>query len=1001
MTSQWTSPSDIRARLQRLWDRGEILRAHLSDEPIFPLSFNVKRPSSKVFGSEFSEVRQWIAELKADSKEEKGYGFELEWEEVNLRQVGKNRIPRRVVVPTEQDALAILRLRTQAARWDALIGQTLEAFPQLESWIRKRPLKLLELAEDWEGVLSVLEWFSRNPRSALYLRQVDVPGVDTKFIEGRRSLLGELLEFVLDADCINPTSTKGVKTFERRFGLRSKPLRLRVRSLDPALHFSGLTDVEAPISEWADQALPVGRLILTENETNFLAFPPMPGSAIAFTAGYSIDRVARIPWLRDRLVFYWGDIDTHGFGILDLLRKWIPKARSFLMDHETLLTHRSLWVEEPDPRADALERLTTDESELYEDLVSDQFGRNVRLEQERVSFSHVQQAIAWIEETSKRCFPAPTELGLAISAQQHFEEEAEQWIEAAGVRNWVLGDPLLDWLDQHGKEAGFSRDDELPTYDERLDFSRFIGERGRAFLRAVVSHVERQCTVLVVPPHDSASEWAAATAAALQAGAPVISNGLLADARRRSFSRPELLVRADMFHELFPETMLPGHPAGDSAQGSPDAIRYHPVLVRFRSFDLTVDGHVSTASGQLLHAVEAWFHGSALGAIQGQSPTAAYLLGRSAFRAERGLGSGSAIERLARVDMDRWLPQRECYLGDVARSAAGWQRRLAVHGAGWTVLPCPSVPELYPHARNRNDAPWHAAKRRISEQLEELTLLPGVNPARRQAAHGAGLFKWSQAEVGAATLGVDSALVGSQIEAVLAANRASAPVVVPDQIELSSHAWRRPAPVEFFVDFETVVPFGIARSSRGSRIVQVGCGHVTPSGEWQFSQWTVDSLDGGEERQLIDSWMSHMLEVARDRETELSCARVCHWSAAERVQLETALNSARERHPDSRWPDVPWFDVLHDLVRAAPIGVTGAFDFGLESITKAMQAAGFIDTAWPPGPVDGLGALVGACVAAEEAGPMSQHPVMLAIGRYNEIDCRAVRDVLTWLREHR
>ena len=48
-------------------------------------------------------------------------------------------------------------------------------------------------------------------------------------------------------------------------------------------------------------------------------------------------------------------------------------------------------------------------------------------------------------------------------------------------------------------------------------------------------------------------------------------------------------------------------------------------------------------------------------------------------------------------------------LASLTRTALDWIRRLRVEGAAWRVLPEPSVPELYPHARNTRDAPCESA----------------------------------------------------------------------------------------------------------------------------------------------------------------------------------------------------------------------------------------------------------------------------------------------------
>ena len=98
-------------------------------------------------------------------------------------------------------------------------------------------------------------------------------------------------------------------------------------------------------------------------------------------------------WLDERTVVYWGDIDTHGFRILDRLRDHFPRARSMLMDRATLLAHETQWVDEPSPIRDPLTRLTEAEQALYHDLVEDSFGPAVRLEQERVSYAAITKTL--------------------------------------------------------------------------------------------------------------------------------------------------------------------------------------------------------------------------------------------------------------------------------------------------------------------------------------------------------------------------------------------------------------------------------------------------------------------------------------------------------------------------------------------------------------------------------------------------------------------------------
>lgn len=98
---------------------------------------------------------------------------------------------------------------------------------------------------------------------------------------------------------------------------------------------------------------------------------------------------SRSTGLADRQVFYWGDIDTHGFAILDRLRARVPAAESILMDETTLTAHEQHWAGEPSQTKAELQRLTRDESHLYAGLLADRWGESIRLEQERVRFSHL------------------------------------------------------------------------------------------------------------------------------------------------------------------------------------------------------------------------------------------------------------------------------------------------------------------------------------------------------------------------------------------------------------------------------------------------------------------------------------------------------------------------------------------------------------------------------------------------------------------------------------
>jgi hypothetical protein len=386
----WTTPADLRAQVQRLWERGELLRAAVSDAIAWPLRLSLKAPAASDLSDCFEAVREWVLAL-AEAPQ-----IRIEWRDWNHRVQGAQRLPAAVWLDALQHALAFIGKTPEAQRFVILWQQTERAQPALMAWLFRRPLQALELAERWQRLLSVVAWLQGHPRPGVYLRQVDVPGVDSKFIEAHRGVLIELLDLVLPAEAID-ASASGAAQFTRRYGFRDKPVRIRFRLLDARVATlpgcTGLSDITLDAASFATLDLPVECVFITENETNFLAFPEVPHAIVVFGAGYGWEALAQAAWLQRCALHYWGDIDTHGFAILDQLRALYPQAASLLMDRETLLAHRAQWGEEPTPVRHELTRLTPSERALYDDLRFDHDQPRLRLEQERIGFSSVAERL--------------------------------------------------------------------------------------------------------------------------------------------------------------------------------------------------------------------------------------------------------------------------------------------------------------------------------------------------------------------------------------------------------------------------------------------------------------------------------------------------------------------------------------------------------------------------------------------------------------------------------
>lgn len=372
----WSTTEDIAARVRRRWSSGSLLRAYAANEPFPRIEVPLRGPRVAEIGDRFTDVQRWISDLQTGARD--GSRYRLEVVSVGGRLIGRNELPSRAILDSYDQAWSLLRVGGEVARFDeARAAASVE--PVVDHWIAQHPLRAVSLAEDMSRVVAAFRWLEDHRGSGRYLREMAAPGVDTKFAEQHREVLGQLLGV--------PTTTGGFLT---GLGLATKPAFIRMRP-DPGLGlFAPVSEVALRGDELSQLEIDVNHALIVENEITYLSVPIRSGGVVLWGKGFDVDRAGSLPWLREADITYWGDIDTHGFAILNRLRAMLPQTRSILMDRSTLLSHRERWGAEPSPTSAPLRHLTADESSLYGDLVTDQLGSQLRLEQERIAWPWAQ-----------------------------------------------------------------------------------------------------------------------------------------------------------------------------------------------------------------------------------------------------------------------------------------------------------------------------------------------------------------------------------------------------------------------------------------------------------------------------------------------------------------------------------------------------------------------------------------------------------------------------------
>ncbi|MGO4858492.1 Wadjet anti-phage system protein JetD domain-containing protein [Arthrobacter sp. 2MCAF14] len=404
----WTTLAGLRSLSTAAWDRGQLLREALEPTEAYPRRRALKRPSAAELRDDYAAAREWATELFASVGT-----YTLETVDVGRTTIGSNHLPAAAVFARVEDEVAFAGKTRELGQVRSLAERLAGVDPALSAWAMRRPLQLLALSDAALTAARIALWLRANPGPGIYLRQLSLPGVHTKFIETHRRVIDEMLAVLqhrppeddpLEAGVhvsdgagplLSPIARTPAARFAERHGFLHPPELVRFRLLDPDIPLLGdARDVMVTAEAFCTLRLPVTSVLITENLVNFLALPDRPQSMALFGAGYGFSALRDAEWLLDCEVLYWGDLDTHGFRILDQLRSVHPHVSSVLMDEATLLDHREAWSVEASPSRAQLARLTPEEAKVYESLGNNRYGSGVRLEQELIRWDWALERIA-------------------------------------------------------------------------------------------------------------------------------------------------------------------------------------------------------------------------------------------------------------------------------------------------------------------------------------------------------------------------------------------------------------------------------------------------------------------------------------------------------------------------------------------------------------------------------------------------------------------------------
>ncbi len=330
----------------------------------------------------------------------------------------------------------------------------------------------------------------------------------------------------------------------------------------------------------------------------------------------------------------------------------------------------------------------------------------------------------------------------------------------------------------------------------------------------------------------------------------------------------------------------------------------------------------------------------------------------------------------------------------IQRSLA-WIDNLNHYYDEWLIYPKPTITELYPNM-NIKTGPWYNEKKRLAEEIQEITLVWNISYHKRCLLHDKGIYTWQ-----------DPLLLNNIYpyevketerrriqEKMIHMNKQNELKISPRRIknlEFINHIKDKSNSI--VLDFESVINLDERTSYFNDeirdeipKICIIGCINLKNN---VFKDFTIRYLTLDEEEKIIKYWLQYLKRVVG------SNIKIYHWSSAERVYIDYM----REKYPHLDYPNFTYVDLL-SYFKSEPITIQGCFGYGLKEIVKMLYNHELIKNKWIDD-TDGLEAMIEVIQKSKDALskkiPIKRYTEIKKIIYYNYMDCKVIVDILEML----
>ena len=573
------------------------------------------------------------------------------------------------------------------------------------------------------------------------------------------------------------------------------------------------------------------------------------------------------------------------------------------------------------------------------------------------------------------------------------------WVSVTKTKNYILHDTIIDWFDEKKTPYTGGMGTNTANY---YKFNNLLQQKGLKFEDMIINKLSKKYTLVKIINHISElkQEKMEDTLNEMKKGTPIIAQAPLYNTLNMTHGIADLLVRSDYINKIFITKIL-NKEENRGCDISPN-YHYRVIDIKWSAIPLCVNGkHIRNDARYPSYKGQLAIYNSALGNLQGYTPSSTYILGRG-WRIVSSTGTiykSNPFDRLGEIDYETFDKE---YIERTA-NAIIWIRNVRFFKDEWKAEP-PSVPELYPNMSVLYDTKYYKEKRQIAENINELTMLWNVGYKHRLLGHKNNIYSWKQDDFDLSKLGITSDKIVNTLNHIIKVNKTNN-YILPEIIMNNDMDWKVPYDLDMFIDYETTNTCIANNDMLGynNLIFLIGLWHYR-NDKWQYKYFLMENTN---EVKVIDDFKNYVEEVIREYMIKHSLSRdkcypkFIHWGETEQSLLDEVNKKYRNRY--YKWINSVYFLDLCNVFKEEPIVIKGSFNFGLKEIVRAMCNNKMISSNWSECNITDGGNV--SLLASQYYFSQSKNKLtdkqtnqMNDIIKYNEVDCRVLYDIIEYLR---